>query len=47
VSGYNVRKILSFLKRTAGGPTLPGKDPIAHIMYIKNELPDIYDKTSV
>ncbi|MBA7629824.1 Xylulose kinase [subsurface metagenome] len=47
VSGYNVRKILSFLKRTAGGPTLPGKDPIAHIIYIKNELPDIYDKTSV
>ena len=47
VSGYNVRKILTFLKRTAGGPTLPGKDPIAHIMFIKNELPDIYDKTSV
>ena len=47
VSGYNVRKILSFLKRTAGGPTLPGKDPIAHIIYIKNEFPDIYDKTSV
>ncbi|MFX0043692.1 MAG: FGGY-family carbohydrate kinase [Candidatus Hodarchaeota archaeon] len=45
VSGYNVRKILSLLKRTAGGPTLPGKDPIAHILFIKNEFPDIYDNT--
>ncbi|MFX0000032.1 MAG: FGGY-family carbohydrate kinase [Candidatus Hermodarchaeota archaeon] len=45
VSGYNVRKILTFLKRAFGGPTLPGKDPIAHILVIKNEFPDIYDRT--
>ncbi|MHA2397910.1 MAG: xylulokinase [Promethearchaeota archaeon] len=45
VSGYNVRKILSLIKRTAGGPTHHGKDSIAHILMIKNELPDIYEKT--
>ncbi|MFX1593145.1 MAG: FGGY-family carbohydrate kinase [Promethearchaeota archaeon] len=45
VSGYNVRKILTLLKRASGGPTLPGKDPIAHILVIKNEFPEIYDKT--
>ena len=45
VSGYNLRKILSFIKRTAGGPAQHGKDPIGHILTIKNELPDIYDKT--
>jgi len=45
VSGYNVRKILTLIKRTAGGPAQHGKDPIAHILTIKNELPDIYDKT--
>jgi xylulokinase len=45
VSGYNVRKILALLKRTSGGPTLPGKDPIAHILFIKNELPDVYNNT--
>ncbi|MFX1574769.1 MAG: FGGY-family carbohydrate kinase [Promethearchaeota archaeon] len=45
VSGYNIRKMLAFMKRTGGGPSLVGKDPIAHILFIKNELPDIYDKT--
>ena len=45
VSGYNVRKILTLIKRTAGGPAQHGKDPIAHILTIKNEIPDIYDKT--
>ena len=45
VSGYNVRKILSLLKRTAGGPAQHGKDSIAHILVIKEEFPEIYDKT--
>ncbi len=45
VSGYNLRKILSLLKRTAGGPASHGKDSIAHILVIKEEFPDIYDKT--
>ena len=45
VSGYNIRKILSFIKRTGGGPAQHGKDPIGHILTIKNEFPDIYNKT--
>ena len=45
VSGYNIMKMLTLLKRASGGPTLPGKDPIAHILVIKNEFPEIYDKT--
>ena len=36
VSGYNLRKILSLLKRTAGGPATHGKDSIAHILVIKD-----------
>lgn len=47
VSGYNLRKIISLLKRTAGGPAQHGKDSIAHVLVIKNEFPDIYDKTFV
>ncbi|MHA2180568.1 MAG: xylulokinase [Promethearchaeota archaeon] len=47
VSGYNMRKMLSFIKRTGGGPALHGKDSIAHILTIKNEFPEIYEKTSV
>ena len=45
VSGYGVGKILGWLKKTGGAPTHSGKDPIAHILYIQNELPEIYAKT--
>lgn len=45
VSGYALFKILKWLKITGGGPTLSGKDPIAHIMWIKDKHPDIYNKT--
>ncbi|MFX1488781.1 MAG: FGGY-family carbohydrate kinase [Promethearchaeota archaeon] len=44
-SGYNVRKILNLIKRTAGGPAHHGKDSIAHILVIKNDFPEIYEKT--
>ncbi|MHA1661606.1 MAG: xylulokinase [Promethearchaeota archaeon] len=45
VSGYSLRKILKWVKITGAGPTLSGKDPLGHILLIKNELPDIYEKT--
>jgi len=45
VSGYNLRLILKWIKRTGGGPTLSGKDPIAHIIWLRNERPDIYNNT--
>ncbi len=44
-SGYNIRKALIWLKRSGGAPTLSGKDPIAHMLWIKHEHPDIYDRT--
>ncbi|MHA1377875.1 MAG: xylulokinase [Candidatus Helarchaeota archaeon] len=45
ISGYGLTKILKFIKITGGGPGLSGKDPIAHILFIKSELPDIYKNT--
>lgn len=45
VDGYNVLKMLSWVKITAGGPSLSGKDPIAHIMWVKGEQPSLYEKT--
>ncbi|MBE2222671.1 MAG: FGGY-family carbohydrate kinase [Anaerolineae bacterium] len=45
VVGYGLDKMLTWLRLTGGIPTLSGKDPIAHILYIKNELPEIYAKT--
>lgn len=43
--GLNIIKALKFVKRTGGAPTLSGKDPVAHILWLKNERPDIYEKT--
>ena len=45
VSGYSLIKMLSWVKRTSGGPSLSGKDPAAHILWIKDNRPDIYEKT--
>ncbi len=45
VSGYPLFKILKLLKITGGAPGFSGKDPTAHILLIKNEFPEIYEKT--
>lgn len=45
IEGYSLSNIMRFLKKMAGGPTLAGKDPTSHILFIKNEHPDIYAKT--
>jgi len=44
-SGYKLRAILTWLGKTGGAPGLSGKDPIAHILFLKHEKPDIYRKT--
>ena len=45
IQGYGVTKLLTWLSLTGGIPGHSGKDLIAHILYIKNELPDIYRDT--
>ncbi|MGC9323925.1 MAG: xylulokinase [Desulfomonilia bacterium] len=45
VMGYGLFKILKWIPRTAGGPTLSGKDDIAHVLLIKHDFPDVYEKT--
>jgi len=42
--GYGLAKVMKWLPKTAGGPTLSGKDDIAHVLYWKHERPDIYDR---
>lgn len=46
VEGYGVRKLYRWLQRTGGMPTRSGKDPIAHILFIKHELPEVYAQTA-
>ena len=45
LSGYGVDKLWHWLRLTGGIPTRSGKDPIAHILYIKHELPALYAQT--
>jgi len=45
VMGYNVFKMLDWIKRTGGGPALSGKDDIAHVLLVKHAFPEIYAAT--
>lgn len=44
VDGYNIFKALKYIKYTAGAPAQSGKDPFGHILFLKHERPDIYNK---
>jgi xylulokinase len=45
IQGYGIGKVLTWIRLTGGAPTRSGKDSIAHILYIKNERPDVYRAT--
>ncbi len=45
VEGYGLHKMVNWIRLTGGAPTHAGKDPIAHILYIQKELPEIYRQT--
>lgn len=46
IQGYNIFKLWKFLRYTGGAPSKTGKDPISKIIWIRENEPDIYRKTS-
>lgn len=42
LQGYAPGKLIQWIRLTAGAPAVSGKDPIAHILYLKNVHPEIY-----
>jgi len=42
VQGYGVAKLARWLRSTAGIPAQSGKDPIAHILWLKHQEPETY-----
>ena len=42
VNGYGLPQILRFVPRTGGGPTLSGKDDLAHVLWWQAERPEVY-----
>jgi xylulokinase len=47
IEGYGIKTILNFALKTAGAPSTEGNDPLGHYLLIKNEMPEIYEKTKV
>jgi xylulokinase len=45
VAGYTPLRLWRWIRLTGGAPSLAGKDPAAHMLYIKEEHPDIYART--
>jgi xylulokinase len=45
VQGYGLRKLARWIRRTGGAPGHSGKDPIAHILFVREELPEVYERT--
>ncbi len=44
-AGYGLLKARKWIRATAGVPGQAGKDPIAHILFIKRERPEVYAAT--
>jgi xylulokinase len=40
--GYGIGKVIRWIRLTGGAPGKSGKDPIAHILWLKHERPDLY-----
>jgi xylulokinase len=45
VLGYGLFKLLKWIRLTGMAPTHSGVDSLGHVLFIKNERPDIYAKT--
>lgn len=45
IEGYSLPKLSRWLRLTGGAPGHAGKDPIAHILFLKSEFPLVYRQT--
>jgi len=45
VQGYGLRKLVTWIRRSGGAPGHAGKDSLAHILYLRDQLPAVYQRT--
>ena len=43
IQGYGPLKLESWIRKTGGVPSLAGKEPVAHILFLRHERPEIYE----
>src|SRR5882724_9814307 len=45
--GVSVFRIARWLRLTGGMPSLTGKDPAAHMLFVRDDLPEVYRRTAL
>jgi xylulokinase len=45
IEGYGLRRLLTWVRLAGGVPSLSGKDPVGHILYLQSARPDLYRNT--
>src|SRR4051812_46152240 len=45
-SGLSVRRLVRWLRLTGGIPSVTGKDPAAHMLLVRDEMPQVYERTA-
>jgi xylulokinase len=45
IAGYDLFKMLRWIRLTGGAPFLSGKDDLGHMLFIKHKLPEVYSST--
>ncbi len=46
VAGYEPRKLIRWLRRTGGAPSLSGRDALGHLLWLRAERPQLYAAAS-
>jgi len=45
IEGYHPLRLMRWMRITGGAPSVRGTDPSAHMLYIRDNFPEIYSKT--
>ena len=45
IDGAGLTKLLRFVRLTGGAPSMTGKDPAGHILWIRDRQPQLYEQT--
>ncbi len=45
VKGYNLFRLLEFIRVTGGAPSATGKDPLSKMLWIRENEPDVWNRT--